>query len=179
MSVAFSCPPWVALGWVALDHCALRHPWVGGKPWSPPRGAGGLPPGSRGRHPALAGAAASPRGARCPEPPSSSVSEDSALSTRVPGRERSSCSLWPSGCRQPALLGAGRLFRVKKMIFVPSAAHAPSGSGSRESFAGSAASRQWDLSYRVSGGVPVSVGFTAHQLPSQRNGQFSRNVCLS
>lgn len=30
-----------------------------GKPWSPPRGAGDLPPGSRGRHPAGAGDAAS------------------------------------------------------------------------------------------------------------------------
>lgn len=64
--------------------------------------------------------------------------EGSALSTRVPGegpavlgQGRSSCSLGPSGCCQPTLLGAGRLFRVKKMFvffLVLSAAHAPSGS---------------------------------------------------
>lgn len=42
-----------------------------------------------------------------------------------------------------------------------------------------APSSQQDWAARVSGGVHVFVGFTAHQLPSQRNGQFSRNVCLS
>lgn len=64
--------------------------------------------------------------------------EGSALSTHMPGegpavlgQGRSSCSLGPSRCCQPALLGAGRLFRVKKMCFlVLSAAHAPSGSDS-------------------------------------------------
>lgn len=66
--------------------------------------------------------------------------EGSVLSTRMPGegpavlgQGRSSCSLGPSGCCQPTLLGAGRLFRVKKMFvffLVLSAAHAPSGSDS-------------------------------------------------
>lgn len=128
-----------------------------------------------------------PEGPGAQSPPRPRSPEGSALSTRVPGegsavpgRERSSCSLGPSGHHQPAQLGAGRLFRVKKMFFVPSAAHAPSGSSSLGILCWlCAASRQWDLSCRVSGGVPVSVGFTVHQLPSQRNGQFSRNVCLS
>lgn len=50
--------------------------------------------------------------------------ESSVLSTRVPGevlavpgQGRFSCSLGPSGHSQPALLGAGRLFGVKKMFF--------------------------------------------------------------
>lgn len=72
----------------------------------------------------------------CRAPLVLSLFEGSALSTRVPGevlavlgQGRSSCSLGPSGRSQPALLGAGRLFRVKKMFFlVLSAAHAPSGS---------------------------------------------------